>query len=57
VYQFEFEPFIHLILKTFSLHEITQNDSVELFFTLDGVELCDGLCPLTSGISIKVMDR
>jgi hypothetical protein len=52
VYQFEFEPFIRFILKTFSLYEIAQRESVELCITLDGAELCDGLSHLTAGIKI-----
>ncbi len=42
-------------MKTFSLHEVAQSDSVELCITLDGAELCDGLCHLTAGI--KVTDQ
>jgi hypothetical protein len=52
VYQFEFEPFIRFILKTFSLYDIAQCESVELCITLDGAELCDGLSHLTAGIKI-----
>ena len=55
VFQFEFEPFLRFILKTCSLHDVAQRDSVELCITLDGAELCDGLCHLTAGI--KVTDR
>lgn len=52
VYQYEFEKFIRFMLKTFGLHDIAQTDSVELCITLDGAELCDGLCHLTAGIKL-----
>jgi hypothetical protein len=46
MFQYEYEPFIRFILKTFKLYEITQRESVEISFTLDGAELCDGICHL-----------
>jgi hypothetical protein len=47
VYQYDFELFVCFILKCFGLH-----NSVELCITLDGTELCDGICHLTAGIKI-----
>jgi hypothetical protein len=52
IYQYDFEKFVRFFLKTFSLDEIAQTDSVELCITLDRAELCDGLCHLTAGIKI-----
>jgi hypothetical protein len=52
VFQYDFECFIRFILKMFGLHEISQTDSVEMCITLDGAELCDGLCHLTAGIKV-----
>jgi hypothetical protein len=52
VYQYDFERLVHFILKCFGLHDIAQNGSVELCITLDGTELCDGICHLTTGIKI-----
>jgi hypothetical protein len=55
VYQYDYEHFVRFILQTFGLQEIAQNDSVELCITLDGAELCDGICHLTAGV--KITDR
>jgi hypothetical protein len=52
VFQYDYEHFVRFILKAFSLHEMAQQESVELCITMDGAELCDGLCHLTSGIKI-----
>jgi hypothetical protein len=52
VYQYEFEKFFRHILKPFGLETITQMDAVEVSITLDGAELCDGLCHLTAGIKV-----
>ncbi len=43
MYQFDFEFFVHYILKTFNLYEIAQRELVEHFLTLDGAKLCDQL--------------
>jgi hypothetical protein len=55
VYQYDYERFIRFVLQTFGLYEIAQTDSVELCITLDGAELCDGICHLTAGV--KITDR
>jgi len=34
------------------LHEIAQQEAVELCFTLDGAELCKGIQHLTAGVKI-----
>jgi hypothetical protein len=52
VFQYDYERFVRFLLRSFSLHEITQQESVELCITMDGAELCDGLCHLTAGIKI-----
>ena len=52
MFQYDYERFIRFILKTFKLHEIAQRESVEISFTLDGAELCDGISHLTAGIKI-----
>jgi hypothetical protein len=54
VYQYYFEYLVCIILKCFGLHDIAQNDSDELYITLDDAELCDGICHLTAGIKITV---
>jgi hypothetical protein len=55
MYQYDFELFLHYVLKVFNLGVIAQTESVELSITLDGTELCDGLCLITAGI--KITDR
>jgi len=40
------------ILKRFGLADVAERDSVEVSITLDGAELCDGLCHLTAGIKV-----
>jgi hypothetical protein len=52
MYQYNFEVFLRFILKTFSLYEIAQRESVEMSITLDGAELCDGISHLTAGIKV-----
>jgi hypothetical protein len=36
VYKIEYEPTLHLILKTFGLYEIAQHESIEICHTMDG---------------------
>ena len=36
VYKIEYEPTLHLILKTFGLYEISQQESIEICHTMDG---------------------
>jgi hypothetical protein len=50
MYQYDFEVFLRFILKTFNLYEIAHRESVEISMTLDGAELCDGICHLTAGV-------
>jgi hypothetical protein len=52
MYQFDFEFFVHYILKTFNLYEIAQRELVEYSMTLDGAELCDGISYLTGGVKV-----
>jgi hypothetical protein len=52
VFAFDYELFIRHILKSFSLYEVAQRESVELSITLDGAELCNGLSHLTAGVKI-----
>lgn len=55
MFTFEYEPTLHLILKTFQLYEVAQRESVEICVTLDGVEMCDYLNHLTAGV--KIVDK
>jgi hypothetical protein len=50
VYQNDYEKFIRYIIKSFGLEDIAQRDSIEVLITLDGAELCDGLCHVTAGL-------
>jgi hypothetical protein len=52
MYQVDFEKFLRFVLKTFGLYEISQQQSAELSFTLDGADLCDGIMHLTAGIKL-----
>jgi len=52
MYKFHHEKMVRFILKAFSLHEIAQQESVELCITLDGAELTKDLCHLTFGIKV-----
>jgi hypothetical protein len=52
MYQVDFEKFLRFVLKTFGLYEISQQQSAELSFTLDGADLCDGITHLTAGIKV-----
>jgi hypothetical protein len=51
-FQYDYEKLVCFILKSFSLYEIAQTESVELCITCDGAELSDGLSHLTAGIKI-----
>jgi hypothetical protein len=51
-FQYDYEKLVRFILKSFSLYEIAQTESVELCITCDGAELSDGLSHLKAGIKI-----
>ncbi len=55
MFTFEYEPTLHLILKTSQLYEVAPRESVEICVTLDGAELCGYLNHLTAGV--KIVDK
>lgn len=55
MFEFDYEMFLRLILKTFGLYEIAQRESIDICITLDGAELCDYLNHLTAGV--KIIDK
>jgi hypothetical protein len=57
MFQFDFELFLHYILKKFQLDGIAQRKSVELSITLDGAELCNGISHLVMGIKLQMVER
>lgn len=52
MFAYDYERFLRFILKVFKLHDAATHESIEICFTLDGAELCDGLSHLTAGIKI-----
>jgi hypothetical protein len=52
MYQYDYEKMVRYIIKVFSLHEIAQNESIELCITLDGAELTNDLCHLSFGVKV-----
>jgi hypothetical protein len=50
MYQYDYEKMVQYIIKAFSLHEIAQNDNIELCITLEGAELMKDLCHLSFGV-------
>ncbi len=52
MYQYDFEFFLRYVLKVFNLDVIAETECVELSISLDGAELCDGICHITAGMKI-----
>jgi hypothetical protein len=52
MFQYDYEQFLHFLLKIFQLDDIAQREPVELSITLNGAELCNGISHLTAGFKI-----
>ncbi len=52
MFQFNYEKMVRYLLRTFSLHENAQTESVELCITFDSIELSKDLCHVTFGMKV-----